>query len=107
MIFFVTGGSRGIGAAIVLQAIREGHSVAFTYLESAGLATEIMAQAQAIRPDARCQAYQLDVRSSRAVDQVGEQVLEDFETVDAVVANAGVNRNNLAVSMSDDEWHTV
>src|SRR5215470_12376930 len=107
MIFFVTGGSRGIGEAIVLQTIREGHSVAFTYLESAKRAAEVVAKAQAMRPDAQCRAYQLDVRSSHAVDQVGEQVLEDFETVDAIVANAGVNMNNLVVSMSDDEWHTV
>lgn len=107
MIFFVTGGSRGIGEAIVLQTIREGHSVAFTYLESDKRAAEVVARAQAMRPDAQCRAYQLDVRSSQAVDQVGEQVLEDFETVDAVVANAGVNMNNLVVSMSDDEWQTV
>ena len=53
MIFFVTGGSRGIGAAIVLQTIREGHSVAFTYLESDKLAAEVVAKAQAMRPDAR------------------------------------------------------
>ena len=107
MIFFITGGSRGLGEAIVLQAVREGHDVAFTYLESEKRAADVVTKAKAIRPDASCRAYQLDVRSSAAVDQIGESVLEDFGTVDAVVANAGVNLNNLVVSMSDDEWDTV
>jgi 3-oxoacyl-[acyl-carrier protein] reductase len=107
MIFFITGGSRGIGEAIVLQAVGEGHEVAFTYRESEKRAAEVVAKARAIRQDAGCRAYQLDVRSSAAVDQVGERVLEDFGTVDAVVANAGMNLNNLVVSMSDEEWETV
>jgi len=107
MIFFITGGSRGIGEAIVLQAVREGHDVAFTYLENKKRAAEVAAKARAIRQEALCRAYQLDVQSSAAVDQVGERVLEDFGTVDAVVANAGVNLNNLVVSMSDDEWDRV
>jgi NAD(P)-dependent dehydrogenase (short-subunit alcohol dehydrogenase family) len=107
MIFFVTGGSRGIGAAIVLQAAREGHDVAFTYLNNEGSAAEVVRKAREIRPDALCRAYQLDVGSSDAVDRVGETVLEDFGTVDVVVANAGVNVNNLVISMSDEEWETV
>jgi NAD(P)-dependent dehydrogenase (short-subunit alcohol dehydrogenase family) len=107
MIFFITGGSRGIGEAAVLQAVSEGHEVAFTYLKNERRATEVVAKAMAIRPDAQCRAYQLDVCSSAAVDQVGERTLEDFGTVDVVVANAGVNVNNLVVSMSDDEWQTV
>jgi NAD(P)-dependent dehydrogenase (short-subunit alcohol dehydrogenase family) len=107
MIFFITGGSRGIGEAAVLQAVREGHEVAFTYLQGERRAAEVVAESKAIRPDARCRAYQLDVGSSAAVDLVGETVLEDFGSVDVVVANAGVNVNNLVVSMSDDEWQTV
>jgi len=107
MIFFITGGSRGIGEATVLQAVREGHDVAFTYLEGERRAAEVLAKARVIRPDAKCHAYQLDVGNSNAVDRVGETALEDFGTVDVVVANAGVNVNNLVVSMSDDEWHTV
>ncbi len=107
MVFFVTGGSRGIGEAIVLDAIREGHDVAFTYLARQEEARRVVDQAQHVRPGGRCRAYQLDVRDSAAVEKVGDQVLDEFETVHAVVANAGVNVNNLAVSMSDEEWKTV
>lgn len=107
MVFFVTGGSRGIGEAIVLEAIREGHDVAFTYLARQEQAQEVVERARRLRPEGRCRAYQLDVRDSAAVEKVSDQVLEEFDTVHAVVANAGVNVNNLAVSMSDEEWTTV
>jgi NAD(P)-dependent dehydrogenase (short-subunit alcohol dehydrogenase family) len=107
VVFFVTGGSRGIGEAIVLDAIREGHDVAFTYLHRQERALEVVERARRLRPDARCRAFPLDVRDSAAVEKVGDQVLDEFETVHAVVANAGVNVNNLAVSMSDEEWRTV
>ena len=107
MVFFVTGGSRGIGAAIVLDAIRAGHDVAFTYLHREEQALEVVEEARRLRPEGTCRAYQLDVRDSAAVEKVGDQVLDKFETVHAVVANAGVNLNNLAVSMSDEEWRTV
>jgi NAD(P)-dependent dehydrogenase (short-subunit alcohol dehydrogenase family) len=107
VVFFLTGGSRGIGEAIVLDAVREGHDVAFTYLARQEQARQVVEHARQLRPQARCRAYQLDVRDSAAVDTVGDQVLAEFETVDVVVANAGVNVNNLAVSMSDEEWKTV
>jgi NAD(P)-dependent dehydrogenase (short-subunit alcohol dehydrogenase family) len=107
MVFFVTGGSRGIGEAIVLRAIRLGHDVAFTYNKSRDRAEQVVEKARAIDPNRRCRAYQLDVRESGAVDSVAEQVLEDFDSVEVVVANAGANINNLVVSMTDEEWHTV
>jgi NAD(P)-dependent dehydrogenase (short-subunit alcohol dehydrogenase family) len=107
VVFFVTGGSRGIGAAIVLDAVREGHDVAFTYLHREAQAREVVERARQLRAEAKCRAYQLDVRDSAAVEKVGDQVVDEFDAVHVVVANAGVNVNNLAVSMSDEEWRTV
>ena len=107
MVFFVTGGSRGIGAAIVLAAIEEGHQVAFTFLENEAKAREVVEKARALRPDCKIRAYRLDVRNAAEVEQVGDQVLEDFETVEVVVNNAAINRDNLAASMSDEEWSDV
>jgi len=107
VVFFVTGGSRGIGEAIVLDAIREGHDVAFTYLARQEQALQVVDHARRLRHEGRCRAYQLDVRDSAAVEKVGDRVLEEFEAVHVVVANAGVNVKNLAVSMSDEEWKTV
>lgn len=107
MIVFVTGGSRGIGESIVLEAIRAGHEVAFTYNANASKAAEVIAKAKEIAPDLRCKAYELDVRDSAAVERVGDAVLDDFDTVDAVICNAGVNLNGLAASMSDEDWKLV
>ncbi|MFT3699921.1 MAG: SDR family oxidoreductase [Kofleriaceae bacterium] len=100
MIFFVTGGSRGIGAAIVREATRAGHQVAFTYHRDEPAAI-------AVARETGAKPYRLDVRSSADVERVADQVLADFGTVDVVVANAGINANNLLVSMSDEEWQSV
>ncbi|MEI8257573.1 MAG: SDR family NAD(P)-dependent oxidoreductase, partial [Deltaproteobacteria bacterium] len=111
MVFFITGGSRGIGEAVVLQAIREGHDVAFTYVKNENAANAVIKKAQAIADAAGqkrvCKAYHLDVASSKEVESVGDEVNNDFETVDAVVCNAAINKDNLVFSMSDEEWGDV
>ena len=107
MIFFVTGGSRGIGEAIVLEAIGQGHDVAFTYRSNRDAAEAVVARAKDVAPDRRCIHYQLDVRSSAAVEEVADRVLDDFETVDVVVPNAGIAINGLAANMPDEEWQEV
>jgi 3-oxoacyl-[acyl-carrier protein] reductase len=107
VIFFVTGGARGIGEAIVLEAARQGNDVAFTYHTSVDRAQSVVRKAQEVAPKGRFFAYPLDVRDSSAVEKVGDRVLDDLGTVHAVVANAGVNLNGLAVSMSDEDWKTV
>ena len=107
MIFFVTGGSRGIGEAIVLEATRQGHDVGFTHLANEKLAADVVAAAKTIREDAQCKTYQLDVRNSSAVEEVADRFLDDFGNVDVVVSNAGINRRNLMLSMSDEEWDDV
>jgi NAD(P)-dependent dehydrogenase (short-subunit alcohol dehydrogenase family) len=107
MIFFVTGGSRGIGEAIVLAAVQRGHDVAFTYRTGADAAQGVVERARAIDSRRTCRAYELDVKSSEAVESVADRVLDDFPTVDAVVANAGVTRDALAVTMTDEQWRDV
>jgi NAD(P)-dependent dehydrogenase (short-subunit alcohol dehydrogenase family) len=107
MIFFVTGGSRGIGAEVVKLLVAAGHDVAFTYATRRDLADAVVAEAARIAVDRRCCGYELDVSDSAAVERVGEQVLQDFGTVDVVVLNAGVNRPGLAVSMTDEDWRRV
>jgi len=107
MNFFVTGGSRGIGESIVLEAIRQGHDVGFTYLNNETRAMQVIDSARLLNPGSRCRAYQLDVRSSAAVEEVGDRFMNDFRSIEVVVANAGINKNNLLVSMSDEDWDDV
>lgn len=107
MRFLVTGGSRGIGAQIVLDACAAGHDVAFTYVRREAQALEVVAHAQASRPGAVCLAYRLDVRDPAATETVVDSVIDALGGLDVVVCNAGVNVGGLLVSLSDEHWHEV
>jgi NAD(P)-dependent dehydrogenase (short-subunit alcohol dehydrogenase family) len=107
MKFLITGGSRGIGATLVRDAVAAGHEVAFTYRGRADSARDVMEQARRLAPGCRCRAYQLDVRDSAAVEEVGEAVLGDLGGLDVVVCNAAVNRTGLAATFSDEDWQEV
>jgi len=107
VIFFVTGGSRGIGESIVLEAAKAGHDVAFTYVSQEDRAQSVIRKARELAPKGRFFAYKLDVRDPAAVEEVCDLALDDLGAVHALVANAGVNLNGLAVSLSDEDWKTV
>ena len=104
---FITGGSRGIGRSIVLKMVEKGWDCAFTYLGNKDGASETINLAKEIRPEARIQDYQLDVSKSAEVERIVDQAVEDFENIDVLVNNAGIVRNNAAVMMTDEEWHSV
>ncbi len=88
------------------QAVQEEWNVAFTYVQSEESAQAMISEVpESLR--SRVRAYRLDVRDSDAVDRVSDQVLEDFDAVDAVVCNAGISLNGLAYSFSDEQWKTV
>ena len=106
-VMFVSGGSRGIGAAIVEGAAAHGFDVAFTYRERREAADCVCARVKAGAPGVTCVAYQLDVRDSAGVERVGDQVLEDFGDVHVVVANAAITHAGLAFSTSDEDWRRV
>ena len=106
-VMFLTGGSRGIGAGVVQAAAAAGYDVAFTYRERRDAADAVIAAVTAATPAARCLAYQLDVRQSADVERVGDQVLDDFETVHAVVNNAAITHAGLAFSTADEDWQAV
>ncbi len=106
---FVTGGSRGIGRAIVIKLAQEGLGCAFTYARSEAAAEETLklAEAAAGDSDSPIRAYRMDLKDSAAVESVVERAIEELETIEVVVNNAGVVRNNAAVLMGDDEWDEV
>jgi 3-oxoacyl-[acyl-carrier protein] reductase len=107
MAIIVTGGSRGIGKAIVLDAAKAGHDVAFTYVSKPELAKEVEAEAEAVAPKSKVKAYELDVRSSTKVDEVVDEIASDFDEINVLINNAGINRPGMAISMSDEDWKEV
>jgi 3-oxoacyl-[acyl-carrier protein] reductase len=104
---FISGGSRGIGQAVVLEAIKQGWQVAFSYVSNPQGAEDTIALAKEINPAAAIRAWALDVRDAKAVDAVADEVLNHFDGIDAVIPNAGVSVNGLAYSLTDADWSRV
>ncbi|MBW2459342.1 MAG: SDR family oxidoreductase [Deltaproteobacteria bacterium] len=107
MIYFITGGSRGIGANLVKRAVEAGHDVAFTYVHAANKAEAVVAEAKKLRPDASCRCYELDLSNREQIESVIDQVVDEFDTIDVVVNNAGMSRDSLLMAMTDEEWDDV
>jgi 3-oxoacyl-[acyl-carrier protein] reductase len=103
----ITGGSTGLGAQLVRDSVRAGFDVAFTYYIEREPAEGVLREAQELNPACKVAAYNLDVRSSGAVETVVERVLEDFPDLGAVICNAGITRVGLMFSMSDADWQEV
>lgn len=101
----VTGGSRGIGKAIVLALAREGAKVAFVYKGSTDAAKALETEVAAAGGIAK--AHQADVADPAAGDRVVAAVMAEWSRVDILVNNAGVIRDKLFVQMEADDWNTV
>ncbi len=99
----VTGGSRGIGRAIVLVLAAAGMEVVFTYRENATAADEVIAAA----PGAKVTAQRVDGRDSAACVALVEQVVERTARLDLLVNNAGVIRDNLLAMLGDQDVRDV
>jgi 3-oxoacyl-[acyl-carrier protein] reductase len=101
----VTGGSRGIGRAIVTRLATQGADVAFTYKGNAAAAAEVVAAVEAL--GRRALAVQGDASQPDTAEPVVKAVLEAFGTIDILVNNAGVTRDDLIMRMSVDAWREV
>jgi len=95
----VSGGSRGIGRAIVQALAAGGARVAFTYVQNKAGADEV-AQNGIV-------AYQADVTSFEQAKDVVKQVKEKFGRIDILVNNAGITRDKLILRMSEKDWDDV
>ena len=84
----VTGGSRGIGAAIVRRLAQEGADVAFTYSQSAKSAAALAKEISGY--EIKAKAYLADAATPKLLPRLIEKVLKDFGKLDILVNNAGV-----------------
>lgn len=101
----VTGGSRGIGKAIVQALAKEGAKVAFVYKGSTDSAKTLEGEITAAGGIAK--AHQADVADPGAAERVIEAVLAEWGRVDILVNNAGVIRDKLFLQMEAEDWNAV
>ena len=101
----VTGGTRGIGKAIVLELARRGAKVAFNYSKSAYEAEALKSEVEKL--GVKAFAAQCDVANTEAAVEFVGQVKEAFGTVDFLVNNAGITRDQLILRMKEDDWDAV
>ncbi len=92
-IILVTGGNRGIGAAIVSKLEEYGAQVAYTYRSDPGKKGKLPIRADVINP--------------AEMDAVVQQVEEELGPIYGVVANAGITNDALLSRMSPDQWESV
>jgi 3-oxoacyl-[acyl-carrier protein] reductase len=99
----VTGGSRGIGRAIVEVLAAAGMDVVLTYRENAAAAAEVVAANQGLRVTAE----PLDVRDAAACTAFVEKVVDRAGKIDLLVNNAGIIRDNPLTALEDEDFRIV
>jgi 3-oxoacyl-[acyl-carrier protein] reductase len=99
----VSGGSRGIGRAIVEVLAAAGMEVVFTYRENSAAAAEVLSA----NKGAKITAEPLDVRDAAACAALVERVVDRAGRIDLLVNNAGVIRDNPLTAMEDEDLRMV
>lgn len=103
----VTGGTRGIGRAIARAILEAGGRVMITGRDAPGVAEAVRQLDAETGSSGRVAGQALDVRDSRAVDDVVSSTVTAFGGLDVVVNNAGVGLFGNTETVTDDEWHQV
>lgn len=101
----VTGASRGIGREIALRLGKEGAHVAVNYSGSKDRADEVVAEI--IQSGGKAFSIQADVSNADSVKNMVDKTIESFGSIDMLVNNAGITKDNLLMRMKEDEWDDV
>jgi 3-oxoacyl-[acyl-carrier protein] reductase len=101
----VTGGSRGIGRAVVLQLSQAGLQVAVNYRQGRDAAEELVAYIR--EQGGRAAAFAADVADPDQAEHLVEAVQETYGRLDVLVNNAGITRDTLVLRMKRDDWEDV
>ena len=101
----VTGGSRGIGKAIALTLSKLGANVAVTYSSSADAANEVLKEIE--KSGSKGLALQADAASFEKAEDVISKVIEEWGSLDVLVNNAGITKDNLILRMNEEQWDAV
>jgi len=101
----ITGGSRGIGEALVRSYAAQGANVVFTYRSSAERAEKIVNDLST--SDNTIRAIQSDASSFSESEALMKESLDILGTIDILINNAGITKDNLMLRMSEEQWDQV
>jgi 3-oxoacyl-[acyl-carrier protein] reductase len=101
----VTGASRGIGRAIAIELGKQGFNVAVNYAGNAELANQVVEELKTLGVEAI--SIKGDVSNFDVVQDMVKTVIETFGSLDVLVNNAGITRDNLIMRMKEEDWDAV
>lgn len=101
----ITGGSRGIGRGIAEKFAEQGANIAFTCIKMSDSSLELAKNLEKIGVKAK--AYESDAADFDAATKLAEDVLNDFGSIDVLVNNAGITKDNLLMRMSEEDFNDV
>lgn len=101
----ITGASRGIGRAMAERFAEEGANVGFTYLSSVEKGEAL--QKELSQKGTTIKGYRSDASDFKAAEELVENFVKDFGSLDVLVNNAGITRDNLLMRMSEEQWDEV
>jgi 3-oxoacyl-[acyl-carrier protein] reductase len=101
----ITGASRGIGRGIAKVFAENGANVAFTYSSSVDAAKELAKELNALGIKAK--GYKSNAASFDEAQQLAEDVVKEFGSIDVLVNNAGITKDNLLMRISEEDFDTV
>jgi 3-oxoacyl-[acyl-carrier protein] reductase len=101
----ITGANRGIGKSIALKFAEYGANIAFSDLQYNDDSKQLELELAAFGVKAR--GYASDASSFTDSEELITRIMEDFETIDVLVNNAGITRDNLLLRMTEQDWDRV
>ena len=101
----VTGATRGIGKGVALKLAEQGANVAFTYISSSEKALALENELHAFGVKAK--AYKSDASLMKDAEELIKDVLDNFESIDVLVNNAGITKDNLLMRMSEEDFDRI
>jgi len=101
----ITGASRGIGKGIAVEFAKQGANVAFTFNASVEAAKELEKELESYGVKAK--GYQSNAANFDAAQELVKQVLVDFESLQILINNAGITKDNLLMRISEEDFDKV
>lgn len=101
----ITGATRGIGKGVAELFADQGSHIVFTYVSSEEKARALEEELQA--KGVKAKGYKFDVADFQACQDMAADVLKEFGSIDVLVNNAGITRDNLLMRMSEEHWDDV